>query len=89
MTADMQSSGSQIAAFSKWEYPHPSTPDAKNLEKDFITQPQPPGSNDELIVEFFTKIFCGRMKWIVPETNYCPYSRTFSFEFYNDSCHSS
>ncbi|KFY19383.1 hypothetical protein V493_07984 [Pseudogymnoascus sp. VKM F-4281 (FW-2241)] len=61
---------SEIAAFSKWVYPHPPDPNAEDPEKAIRTQQHVSGSNEELVVEFFTKFLRGRMKWMVPETHY-------------------
>jgi hypothetical protein len=70
---------SEIVAFSKWVYPHTPDPNAEDLETAIRTQQHVPGSNDELVVEFFTKFLRGRRKWIVPETHYCSYCLTLSF----------
>ncbi|KFX90617.1 hypothetical protein V490_06365 [Pseudogymnoascus sp. VKM F-3557] len=60
----------EIVAFSKWVYPHTPDPNAEDPETAIRTQQHVPGSNNELVVEFFTKFLRGRRKWIVPETHY-------------------
>lgn len=70
-------SASEVVAFSKWIYPHTPDPNAEDPEAAIRTQQHIPGSNDELVVEFFTKFLRGRRKWIVPETHYCSYSLVF------------
>jgi len=60
----------EVAAFSKWEYPHTPDPNAEDPETAIRKEPQAPGSNDELVIEFLTKFLRGRKKWIVPETHY-------------------
>jgi hypothetical protein len=64
---------SEIVAFSKWVYPHTPDPNAGDPETAIRTQQHVPGSNEELVVEFFTKFLCGRRKWVVPKTHYCSY----------------
>ena len=73
MGADIGSpdSGSEVAAFSKWVYPHKPDSNVEDPETAIRTEPQVPGSNDELVIEFLTKFHRGRKKWIVPETHYC------------------
>ncbi|OBT61442.1 hypothetical protein VE03_08953 [Pseudogymnoascus sp. 23342-1-I1] len=61
---------SEIVAFSKWVYPHTPDPNAEDPETAIRTQQHISGSNDDLVVEFFTKFLRGRRKWIVPETDY-------------------
>ncbi|KFY92116.1 hypothetical protein V498_05155 [Pseudogymnoascus sp. VKM F-4517 (FW-2822)] len=61
---------SEIVAFSKWVYPHTPDPSAEDPETVIRTQQHIPGSNDDLVVEFFTKFLRGRRKWVVPETHY-------------------
>lgn len=68
---------SEIVAFSKWVYPHTPDPNAGDPETAIRTQQHVPGSNEELVVEFFTKFLRGRRKWVVPETHYCSYSLAF------------
>ncbi|OBT49905.1 hypothetical protein VE04_09239 [Pseudogymnoascus sp. 24MN13] len=60
----------EIVAFSKWVYPHPPDPNAEDPETAIRMQQHVPGSNEELVVEFFTKFLRGRRKWVVPETHY-------------------
>ncbi|RDW63592.1 hypothetical protein BP6252_11137 [Coleophoma cylindrospora] len=66
----VQEETGELAAFSKWQYPHSPDPNAEDPETAIRNQPQPPGSNNALIVEFLTKFLRGRRKWIVPETHY-------------------
>ncbi|OBT71905.1 hypothetical protein VF21_09198 [Pseudogymnoascus sp. 05NY08] len=61
---------SEIVAFSKWVYPHTPDPNAGDPETAIRMQQHVPGSNEELVVEFFTKFLHGRRKWVVPETHY-------------------
>lgn len=68
---------SEIVAFSKWIYPHTPNPNAEDPEAAIRTQQHIPGSNEELVVEFFTKFLRGRRKWVVPETHYCSYFLAF------------
>lgn len=68
---------SKIVAFSKWVYPHTPDPNAEDPETAIRTQQHIPGSNDELVVEFFTKFLRGRRKWTMPETHYCSYCIAF------------
>lgn len=70
---------SEIVAFSKWVYPHTPDPNAEDPETAIRTQQHVPGSNEELVVEFFTKFLRGRRKWVVPETHYCSYCVAFLF----------
>ncbi|KFY70498.1 hypothetical protein V499_09121 [Pseudogymnoascus sp. VKM F-103] len=60
----------EIVAFSKWVYPHTPDPNAEDPETAIRMQQHVPGSNEELVVEFFTKFLRGRRKWVVPETHY-------------------
>jgi len=68
---------SEVAAFSKWEYPHTPDPNAEDPETAIRKIPQPPGANEELIIEFLTKFARGRKKWLVAETHYCSYSLVY------------
>jgi hypothetical protein len=77
MDADTQSLDSEIAAFSKWVSPHRPDPNAEDTETSIRKEPQPPGSNDELVVEYMTNFLHQRKKWLVPETDYCPYLLAF------------
>ncbi|RFU25007.1 hypothetical protein B7463_g11334, partial [Scytalidium lignicola] len=60
----------KFVAFSKWEYPHTPNPVTEDPETAIHNEPQVPGSNEEIVLEFLTKCIRGRKKWIVPETHY-------------------
>jgi len=60
----------QVVAFSKWIYPHTPEPEAEDPETAIRNEPQLPGSNTELVIEFQLKCLGGRQKWLVPETHY-------------------
>ncbi|KAL3421584.1 hypothetical protein PVAG01_08030 [Phlyctema vagabunda] len=60
----------QIAAFSKWVHPHRPDPAAEDPEIAIRNDSQISGSNNELVIEFMTKMLRGRKKWITPETDY-------------------
>jgi len=70
MGVDIQPFDSEVAAFSKWVYPHTPDPNAEDPEIAIHKESQVPGSNDKLVIEFFTKFLHGRKKWIIPETHY-------------------
>jgi hypothetical protein len=58
--------------------PHPDA-NAEDFETSIRKDPQPPGSNDELVIKYFTEFYRGRKKWMVPETYYCSYFLPPSF----------
>lgn len=73
---------SKTVAFSAWQYPYTLTEEQKKEKeaRDKKRQDEPPeGSNDALIKDFFTKLFAGRKKWIVPEKTFCEWSQPLFF----------
>jgi hypothetical protein len=66
---------SEIVAFSKWVYPHTPSSTVEDGVAAIRNEAQPPGSNNELVVEFLTTFLRAREKWVVPETDYRPSSR--------------
>ena len=69
--------GRKTVAFSAWQYPHTLTEEQKKEDeaKKNSTKSDPPeGSQNALIDEFFTKLFAGRKKWIVPEKTFCKFN---------------
>ena len=61
-------------AFSAWQFPYTLTEEQRGVKeaRDNGRKDEPPeGSNDALIKEFFTQLFAGRKKWIVPEEMFC------------------
>lgn len=62
---------SEIVAFSNWNFPHTPDPNGPDPETSIRNEVQPPGSNDNLIVEFLIKFLRARQKWLNPEKHYC------------------
>lgn len=79
MNADVQPHDREITAFSKWVYPHTPDPNAEDPETSIRNEPQPSGSNNELIIEYMTTFLHRRQKWLVPEMHYCSYYLEFHY----------
>jgi ribosomal protein S18 acetylase RimI-like enzyme len=67
---------SEVAGFSSWVFPKPKDPNAKPVEvKDPIaglrSDPQPEGSDIDLVFRFKSQSTGLRMKYIDPELHYC------------------
>ncbi|CAG8982445.1 hypothetical protein HYALB_00014069 [Hymenoscyphus albidus] len=60
----------EIVGYSSWQYPHTPDPNEPDPETAIRNATQPPGSNDELIVEFLVKFLHARQKWHVPHLHY-------------------
>ena len=63
---------SKIVAFSAWQYPY--TEEQRRLkeirDKERKNE-EPEGSNHKLTNDFFTQLFAGRKKWIIPGKTFC------------------
>ncbi|CAG8953153.1 hypothetical protein HYFRA_00003352 [Hymenoscyphus fraxineus] len=60
----------EIVGYSSWQYPHTPDPNEPDPETAIRNAAQPPGSNDELIVEFLVKFLHARQKWHVSHLHY-------------------
>ena len=73
-------------AFSVWQYPHTLTEEQKKEKeaKECSTRDEPPeGSNTALVKDFFSQLFAGRKRWIVPEKMFCEYLHSFNLLSFN------
>lgn len=66
--------GSKLIAFAKWKYPYRLTAE-QQAEKDKLDlgRTYPPGTNEELYNQFFSRLDTLRKKYLDEEKDYCEF----------------
>ena len=69
-------------AFSAWQFPYSEEQRRlKEIRDKERKNEEPEGSNHALTNDFFTQLFAGRKKWIIPGKTFCESAIFFSTYF--------